>query len=131
MPLFVAAVREQQAAAGVGADETVLVGFSQGAIMALESGARGHRLARRIVSIAGRFADRPAAVPEDVAFHLLHGADDPVIAYRDGERAEQALVELGTVATIDVLPATGHTVSVAMEHLVVRRLQSDTPSATH
>jgi phospholipase/carboxylesterase len=122
MPRFVAAVHEQQAQAGLGADDTILVGFSQGAIMALESARLGHRLAARIAALAGRFSEPPTAVPAGIAFHLLHGADDPVIPARQCEQAAQALAALDAPVTADVLPATGHSIPPAMEELLVRRL---------
>jgi phospholipase/carboxylesterase len=122
MPRFVEAVQQQQAAAGVGPEQTILVGFSQGAIMALDSARLGHRLAARIVALAGRFSEPPAAVPAGIAFHLLHGADDPVIPARQCEQAAQVLAALGAQVTADVLPATGHAIPPAMEELLARRL---------
>jgi phospholipase/carboxylesterase len=122
MPGFVAAVQAQQAAAGVGPDQTILVGFSQGAILSLDSARLGYRLASRIVALAGRFSELPATVPAGIVFHLLHGADDPVIPARQCDLAAQVLASLDAEVTADVLPATGHTVSPAMEELLVRRL---------
>jgi phospholipase/carboxylesterase len=105
-----------------GPTATILVGFSQGAILALDSARLGHRLASRIVALAGRFSELPATVPAGIVFHLLHGADDPVIPARQCDLAAQVLASLDAEVTADVLPATGHTVSPAMEELLVRRL---------
>ena len=54
MPRFVETVRHWQREAGVDAAATTLIGFSQGAIMALESTQQGQPLARRVIAIAGR-----------------------------------------------------------------------------
>ena len=61
MPLFVAAIRQWQRDTGLGPEATVLVGFSQGAIMVLEAAAQAGDdvLAGRVVALAGRYAQLP------------------------------------------------------------------------
>lgn len=123
MPRFVAAVSELQQAQGVAPPATTLVGFSQGAIMALESARLGHALAGRIVSLAGRFAAAPEHRPAPATVHLLHGEDDPVIPAGQALLAAQQLSALGADVTVDVLPATGHGISDRMEEVLIERLE--------
>jgi len=64
MPRFLNTVSDWQREARVTAEETALIGFSQGAIMALESTRQIDVPAGRVVSIAGRFAYAPQLSPQ-------------------------------------------------------------------
>ncbi len=77
-------MRAWQQRTGATEAQTALIGFSQGAIMALastqeDSARNGHHLAGRIVSIAGRFAAPPEHAPAQTTLHFIHGKSDPVI----------------------------------------------------
>ncbi|NWF46031.1 esterase, partial [Hydrogenophaga sp. D2P1] len=80
MPRFVQTVKDWQARTGLDASATALAGFSQGAIMALESTQHAPPLAARVVAMAGRFAQPPRLAPDGTALHFIHGEQDPVIA---------------------------------------------------
>ena len=58
MPLFLDVISHWQRTSGVGPAGTVLVGFSQGAILSLEStqAVMATNLAARVIALAGRFA---------------------------------------------------------------------------
>ncbi|MES2937187.1 MAG: esterase [Pseudomonadota bacterium] len=124
MPAFAGAVAHWQAGSGVAAGRTTLIGFSQGAIMALEATQADlpKPLACRVIAIAGRFAQPVRRAPASVALHLIHGADDPVIAVQQSVRAAEALRQLGADTTLDVLPALGHGVDQRVVELVVSYL---------
>ena len=121
MPLFVRAVHDLQARFGVAPAATVLVGFSQGAIMALESARAGHGLANRIVSMSGRFAMLPDAAPADTRFHFLHGDADTVMP---SSSAVEAAAKLGSSATVDVFPGAGHGITMPMAKRLIERLRA-------
>jgi len=121
MPRFVQTVQGLQRRFGVGPDATVLAGFSQGAIMALESARLGHRLAGRIVSLSGRFAKLPDSAPAATRFHFLHGQDDTVIPVANAIDAAQ---KLAASATIDVVPGLGHGISMPIAQRLVERLRA-------
>ncbi|WP_242671248.1 esterase [Hylemonella gracilis] len=83
LPAFEALVRHWQQRSGVDAAGTALVGFSQGAIMALAAAMQPEPVAARTIAIAGRFAALPEAPPhESCTIHLLHGKSDAVMPYR-------------------------------------------------
>lgn len=82
MPRFVQTVRQWQKASGVGVEATTLVGFSQGAIMALESTQLADAIAAQVISIAGRFAQPPKVRPLATVLHLIHGKEDAVVDSR-------------------------------------------------
>ncbi len=121
LPQFENAVRKWQAEAGVGADGTTLVGFSQGAIMSLES-TQAADLAHRVVSISGRFAQPPRRAPAGVVFRFVHGENDPVIEARFSAEAVQTLRSLGGDASARFVPRLGHGIDERAEQLVLESL---------
>jgi phospholipase/carboxylesterase len=110
MPLFRRAVRHWQEASGIGPAGTVLLGFSQGAIMSLESTQADAELppAQRVIAIAGRFAQTVRRAPQDLMFHLIHGEQDGVVPARFSADAARQLQGAGAEVTLDLLPGLGH-----------------------
>lgn len=108
MPGFIAAVHRWQRDSGVGAGETTLLGFSQGAIMALESTQQPEPMAARVIAIAGRFAQPPRVAPPQLALHLLHGEQDGVMPAALSTDAARQWRALGGAATVDLFPGLAH-----------------------
>jgi phospholipase/carboxylesterase len=129
MPVFIAAVRHWQQVAQVGPEATVLIGFSQGAIMVLEAASRGGAaaLAGRVVALAGRYAALPPTAPVETTVFLLHGQADSVMPCAHAVEGSQHLAALGADVVADVLPFTGHEINDEMLELVVRRLKTHVP----
>lgn len=127
LPLFQQAVQHWQASFGVGAETTALVGFSQGAIMALESSQQSPLLAARIVALSGRFSTLPEKAPDNCTLHLFHGKQDSVIPYAHTVHAAERLVQLGADVTADVIPFVGHEINDEIATLVIERLTTHVP----
>ncbi len=127
MPDFLRVVRHWQEATGTEAEQTALVGFSQGAIMALESTHEAPRAAARVVSLAGRFVRLPEPVSDAVTLYLFHGKSDPVIDYGYTVTAAEYLVAREGDVTADVLPFVGHEIAEEMVELLIQRLQAHVP----
>ncbi len=125
MPAFLAAVRHWQQAAGVDAQRTLVAGFSQGAIMALESTKLAQPPAQQVVAIAGRFATLPERKTE-AAVHFLHGGADPVMPAALAQAAHAHLRQLGTTVTLDLVPGVGHQPDAALLGHLAERLSSNT-----
>ena len=129
LPAFEYAVRHWQKRAGVGAAGTALVGFSQGAIMALEAALRPEPVAARVVAIAGRFARLPEQpLHEGSSIHLLHGKADTVMPYSHAIEGAMRLKTLGADFTADVLPFIGHELHPDLLALAVEKLQHHIPA---
>ena len=88
MPTFIETVRYWQKQSGVGANATALIGFSQGAIMALESIKAEPGLASRVIAFNGRYASLPETASTATTIHLIHGGEDPVIDLAHAVAAE-------------------------------------------
>ncbi|WP_459176284.1 esterase [Ewingella americana] len=109
MPLFISTVREWQKSSGVTAPNTVLVGFSQGTIMALESTKVEAGLAGRIVAFSGRFGNLPETpIDAGTLIHFIHGEQDPVINPFQSKSAAERLTSLGNHCTLDLQPDMAH-----------------------
>jgi len=79
-PRFVAPVHVWQRVSRISPHDTVLIGFSQGAILALESTQQPAPLAARVVALAGRFAQAPRDPTSRRRTWTAHGRRMPVCA---------------------------------------------------
>lgn len=122
MPLFLDAIRHWQGATGIGAAGTVLLGFSQGAIMALESTQttlEPEPAAQSVIALAGRFAEPVRRAPAKVRLHLIHGDSDAVMPVGGSVEAHRQLQALGGDATLDIVPGLGHGIDErALRHVL-------------
>lgn len=119
MPAFLQAVAHWQQASGLGPEATVLVGFSQGAIMSLEATQADVAPAARVIALAGRFAQGLRRAPPGLRFHLVHGEQDGVVPTHFSLEAAQALQALGATVTLDLLPGLGHGIDARALRLVL------------
>lgn len=124
--VFAQTVAHWQLEAGSTPLRTTLIGFSQGAIMALEaslvSSPAQPILAGTVVSIAGRFAAVPVRASTAQRLHFIHGKEDPVIPASHSVTAASALAGLGTPVTLDLLPGLGHSIDERVALLLIERL---------
>ncbi|KFX06673.1 hydrolase [Pectobacterium betavasculorum] len=119
LPHFVDTVRHWQEQSGISAEQTVLVGFSQGSIMSLEALKSEHSLAGHIIAFSGRFAVLPEKSFADVAVHLIHGEADGVIVVGHAHAAAHRFQDVGTSFTLDIASGVGHGID---EHMLKRAL---------
>lgn len=112
-----------QAATGVSGQSTVVVGFSQGATLALELARSRPDLLSIAVSYSGRMIPQARAGEAlQPTVHLLHGALDTVVPAIHSERASQRLSANGTRVTLDVLEDHGHSIGQDMVILGTTRV---------
>lgn len=123
-------VHAAQQASGVGPAATALVGFSQGAILALELAQRHDGIAGRVLSFAGRYARLPDVPLAHTTLHFFHGAIDQVIPAAQSRLAMQRLAALQGDATIDIASGIGHVLSAELVQCAVQRLQTHIPHRT-
>ncbi|HJV07052.1 MAG TPA: esterase [Chromobacteriaceae bacterium] len=127
MPAFIAAVRRWQQHSGLGYEATALIGFSQGAIMALEAIKVENTLAGRVLSFGGRFAVLPQTDLKHTTIHLFHGKADPVMPFQLSVQAAEHLIKLGGDITAEIEPHVGHTINEDLMEKALDYLQSHIP----
>ena len=109
---------------------TALGGFSQGAILALETAVAEDGLAGRVLSFSGRFASLPPSAPRHTTVHLFHGGADEVIAASHARAALEALGALRGDATLDIAEDIGHELHPALVQRALFRLRNHIPART-
>lgn len=103
--------------------DTVVVGFSQGATVALALARQQPAPAAIVVSYAGQLA-RPIAPGERVeaVVHLLHGEFDSVVPAVHAERAFRGLRAGGSEVTLDIVADESHSIGQTMINLGTARV---------
>jgi phospholipase/carboxylesterase len=127
MPALHDMVRQAQDRFRILQTDTALVGFSQGAIMALEFSIVHDGNVGRVVAFSGRFAKLPEKVPNLTTLHLLHGEDDRVIPVKHAHAAYERLMELQGDATLDIASSVGHELHAVLADRAIHRLQTCIP----
>lgn len=105
---------------GLTGDKLALIGFSQGAMMALHVGLRRKIAPAAIVGFSGALADA-AALPGEITakppVFLAHGDADPVVPPQSLNAAAAALQSAGLSILCRMTPGLGH--SIAPEGLQI------------
>lgn len=90
----------------------VLVGFSQGSIMALDALVTGRWPVAAVVAFSGRLASPDPLTPtKQTPALLIHGQADTVIPWAESESAALRLIAAGVQVKTQIEPTTGHTIS--------------------
>jgi predicted esterase len=117
--------------AGIPAERTILLGFSQGACLVLEYAARNRRRYAGVAGLSGaligdpevaRADDREAADLAGTPILLGCSDHDPHIPQRRVEESAGILRSLGAEVTLEIYPGLGHTVNEAELDWVRSRL---------
>lgn len=112
-----------QQANSVAPRDTVLVGFSQGATLALELLRRHPGSASIAIAYAARLA-RPFRDGDRLGatVHLIHGEHDSIVPLAHARRAFRGLQAVGTDATLDIVSGVAHGIGQDMVNLGTWRL---------
>ena len=95
---------------GLGPDRLILIGFSQGTMMALHLVSADPELCALVVGYSGMLASQP--VPgSGAAITLVHGSADPVVPVAGSQKAAEAFTAAGRATELHVLPHVPHTIS--------------------
>lgn len=92
-------------------DKVVLLGFSQGSIMAFDAMASGRWPVGGIVAFAGRLATpAPLAPALETPVLIINGDADRVMPVAEADDAERRLTALGVKVEVLIEPGIGHQV---------------------
>jgi phospholipase/carboxylesterase len=138
LPAFANAVAQWQQCSGATVANTTVLGFSQGAIMALAATQLAAPIAGRVVALSGRLSAPPTRVHAGQSIHLVHGQADAVVPEAESMLAHAQLQALGTTldttldttacpepnssVTLDLVPGSGHGVDAMTLAVLDRRL---------
>lgn len=116
-------IRALQAQAGLGPGSTVLVGYSQGANVALELARTAEPVATIVVAYAARLSRslREGEAP-GATIHLIHGELDTVVPTSQAERAYRQLQAAGADVSLDIALDHGHFIGQGMINLGTTRV---------
>lgn len=89
-------------------ERVALVGFSQGAIMALDAVATGRWPLGAVVAFSGRLASAPPLAPAATPVLIAHGRQDTVIPATEAEAAHAALTAAGCTTQLLLEDRVGH-----------------------
>jgi phospholipase/carboxylesterase len=112
-PAIDAFLTEELAGLDLGNDRLLLIGFSQGTMMALHVGLRREKPVAGIIGFSGMLVavDRLAAeIRSTPPILLVHGTADDVVPFSSLADAERELKGIGLIAETHVSPGVGHTV---------------------
>lgn len=102
-------IRDLQEQTNIAAQHTALVGFSQGAMLALSLGLwAAQPLCQCIVSYAGLLIPAPTPPTQHPSCLLIHGKEDELIPYQASEDAKKRLAKYHVPAQLDLISPLGH-----------------------
>jgi phospholipase/carboxylesterase len=105
-------IRTIQSSTGLGAHQTIVVGYSQGATVALDIARLAPKLADIVVSYAGQLSGAILANEKisASALHLIHGELDSLVTIDKAQRAYGQLMLAHGDVTLDILEDGTHTI---------------------
>ena len=105
-------------------EKVVILGFSQGTIMALDAVASGRWAPGAVLGFSGRLATEDPLTPSSgTRVLLVHGDSDTAIPVSDSERAFARLKAAGMDVSLSIQPGLGHSVSQQGLELALSWLQ--------
>jgi phospholipase/carboxylesterase len=107
-------VRKAQEKHKVSWQNTVLIGFSQGAFLALHTALAVHNLCGKVIAYAGGVYVEPEDInvpPQDLKILLIHGEEDDVVPPQESERTASFLKKQGFSATLEIIPDLDHSMN--------------------
>jgi phospholipase/carboxylesterase len=113
-PALTQFIQAEMARHNLGADRTILVGFSQGTMMALEVGLAWPQAFAGIIGFSGALVGFEGAKSKPPVL-LIHGDQDDRVPYAASVGATQVLKAAGLNASLHTSPRLGH--SIAMDGL--------------
>lgn len=110
-PILDAFIDAELADAGLAEDRAALVGFSQGAMMALDAGLRRRRRFAALLGYSGMLVDTGRhdahSLPRPPVM-LVHGTDDDVLPFAHMRETMAALMRMGIEVEAHARPGLGH-----------------------
>ena len=98
---------------GLNAKRCVLIGFSQGSMMAMHLGPRRGNQLGGLICVSGALITQDTLLAEIKSYPsvvIIHGSDDVVVDCSNSEQASSYLENLGFKPEMHILPGLGHSI---------------------
>ena len=105
-------------------DRVLLIGFSQGSMMALDAVSSGRWPVAAAIAFSGRLATSPPFVVSPTRLLLLHGDADPVVPVQETLRASDLIGKAGFNVSHQIFGGLGHSISAEGVKRAVTFIQS-------
>lgn len=126
MSVFQSLLEREMRVHNVAPEQVILVGFSQGAIMALHHIVNGGPIGS-VVALSGRLAHAPNEnLDASPPIRLIHGEDDPIMPIETAERTAQWLKTANANFEFQRLPNLGHEVDARIVQRVLDFIAAQT-----
>jgi len=113
-PVIMRLLEDIWAQTGLGPDQTLLIGFSQGAMMALDVGLRLDPAPIGVISFSGALV-APETLAEELGgtppVALVHGTVDDVVPAESAQIADAHLKQMGIATALKLDHGAGHTIT--------------------
>ncbi len=107
-------IKEELSIRGLNMSDLVLIGFSQGTMLALETGLRSQEPIAGIIGFSGRIVF-PDALADEIRSKppvlLVHGDIDDVVPVNDSIEANKFLLDQGVDVSLHISPNAPHTIA--------------------
>ncbi len=131
-PLLKARLEHELSRHGLPASRLILVGFSQGSMMALHLASADPALCALVVAYSGLLTSTPLSGMTP-AILLIHGDADPVVPVSGSQQAAVAFAAAGRPTALHCLPGVPHTITEqgmalglsAIQHAIVTAATKD------
>lgn len=107
-------IKSQMEEFNVNPSKTMIIGFSQGTMMALHLATRGHETYAGVVGFSGKLLSANKLSKESnvkMPLLLVHGTDDQVVPLENLNEASDALLSVGYRTFVHVSRGIGHGIS--------------------
>lgn len=113
LPPLLAWIGHEAAALGLGAERVALMGFSQGAMLALAAGLAAAPPPACVLAYSGALLRPPAPGRRQPPVLLVHGEEDEVVPAEASRAAARLLAAAGLPVEAHVVPGLGHGIDEA------------------
>ena len=103
-------LNEELSKRGLTFNDLVLVGFSQGAVLALDLGLHGKEKPAGVIAYSGGYVSSKDIRDATVPVLLIHGAEDEVLASENSLVAHTTLHNAGVVSQLHILDNLEHSI---------------------
>jgi len=109
-PKLIEYLNEELSKRGLTFNDLVLVGFSQGAVLALDLGLHGKEKPAGVIAYSGGYVSSKDIRDATVPILLIHGAEDEVLASENSLVAHTTLQNAGVVSQLHILDNLEHSI---------------------